>query len=159
LVVAVALVVVWESSSPAVKVFQGSAGAITALLQSSEEPIGLLVCSDSNGEGAVVAAAALLAPDRIAVQRGSKLLSTSDWLGRGYVANFANEGEMLDLLGASGITHVIVDEGVPESAVWPHQLAVSKAIRSRSDRFSAVVEVPARRRDIRGRLTIATFSN
>jgi hypothetical protein len=159
LVVVVALAVVWETSGPAVKVFQGSTQAISGLLQASDQSLALLVCSDSKGEGALVAAAALLAPDRIVVQRGTKLLSTSDWLGRGYAANFSTEGEMFELLRAASITHVIVDEGVPESAVWPHQLAISKAIKNQRVHFPLVTEVPARRRDLQSQLTIAKFSH
>lgn len=159
LVVAIALVVGWETSASAKKVFTGSTQAITSLLRASDQPITLLVCSDSRGEGALVAAAALLAPDRIVVERGTKLLSTSDWLGRGYTENFSNDGEMFELLEDSGISHVIVDEGVPESAIWSHQRAISKAISERRDQFPLVTEVPARRREMKSQLTIATFSN
>lgn len=159
LVVAVALAVVWETSAPAKKVFEGQTQAITGLLRASDQPLTLLVCSDSKGEGALVAAAALLAPDRIVVQRGTKLLSTSDWLGRGYSANFSTEKEMFELLSSTAITHVIVDEGVPETAVWPHQLKVSKVIREQPDRLPIVTEVPSQRRDLHSQLIISKFSN
>ncbi|QTN31982.1 glycosyltransferase family 39 protein [Akkermansiaceae bacterium] len=155
LVVAIAVAVIWEASAPAVKVFQGQTQAVSGLLTASDGPVSLLVCSDPHGEGAVVAAAALLAPDRIVVRRGTKLLSTSDWLGRGYAANFSTDEEMWELLETAAITHVIVDEGVPESAVWPHQAAVSKAIQGRRDLFPRVTEQPSRRRDLRSRLRIA----
>jgi Dolichyl-phosphate-mannose-protein mannosyltransferase len=159
LVAAVALVVGWETYAPAIKVFHGATQAVTGLLRATDEPLALLVCSDANGEGALVAAAAILAPDRIVVQRGTKLLSTSDWLGRGYVANFSNEEELFSLLKDAAISHTIIDEGVPQAAVWPHQLAVSKAIQSQPDRLRPVTEVPARRRDMRSQLTIAEFED
>lgn len=159
LVVAPALAVMWETSSPAVKAFQGPSQAIGALLGASDEPLVLLVCSDSHGEGAVVAAAALQAPERIVVHRGSKLLSTSDWLGRGYVSTFSSEAELLGILDCSAITHVIVDKGVPESSVWPHQVAVSKAIRSQGERLRQIREVSARRRGTESELTIVEYSN
>jgi hypothetical protein len=157
LVVAVGLAVIWETSAPAIKVFQGPTQAITGLLRSSDQPLVLLVCSDSKGEGAMVTAAAFLAPDRIVVHRGTKLLSTSDWLGRGYAANFSTEKEMLAILNDAAITHVVVDEGVPESAVWQHQLAISRAIQNLGARLPIVTEVPARRRDVPSQLTIAKF--
>jgi hypothetical protein len=159
LVVMVALAVVWEMSSPAVKIFHGPTQAISAVLGTSDQPLSLLVCSDAKGEGAMVAAAALLAPDRIVVQRGTKLLSTSDWLGRGYVATYTTEEEMLGLLSSAGITRVIVDEGVPESSIWAHQLAISKAIQNQRDSFPSVMDVPTRRRDIQSQLTVAEFSH
>jgi hypothetical protein len=104
-------------------------------------------------------AAPLLAPDSIAVYRCTKLLPTSDWLGREYVVNVSTDEEMLTLLTDAEITHVIVDEGVPESAVWPHQLAISKAIKNQRVHFPLVTEVPARRRDLQSQLTIAKFSH
>lgn len=155
----VALVVVLETGAPAVKVFQGSTQAVAGLLRDSAGPVALLVCSDSSGEGALIAAAALLAPDRIVVERGTKLLSTSDWMGRGYEANFSSDEELFGLLDRAGITHVIVDGVVPEKAIWPHQTAVDNAIQGRQDRFPRVTEGSARRREITGKLTIAKFEN
>lgn len=159
IVAALALLVGWETFGSPEKIFKGHTQVVNVLLESSYKPLNLLICSDARGEGALVAAAALLAPDRVVVQRGTKLLSSSDWLGRGYAENFANENEMLEILKKSGITHVIVDEGVPEPSVWPHQISVGKAIRDRPDRFRDVREVPALRRDSRSRLTVATISN
>lgn len=159
LIAVVALAAAWETSSPAIKVYQGASQVITSILRTSDQPLGVLVCSDAKGEGALVAAAALIAPDRIVVTRGTKLLSTSDWLGRGYVANFSTEAEMFTLLRDAKITHAVIDESVPESDVWPHQLALDSAIRSDPDRLSKVTEVPARRRDFRSKLTIAEFSH
>lgn len=159
LVPAVALLVFWETCAPAEKVFQGSTRVVSNLLRSTDKPLGLLVCSDTNGEGALVAAAALMAPDRIVVHRGSKLLSTSDWLGRGYVTNFSTDDEMLTLLGDAEITHVIIDEGVPDSAVWPHQTAIAVGIRNQPGSFPSITEVPARRRANQSILKIAEFSH
>lgn len=159
LALAAALVVVWETGAPAVKVFQGATQAVAGLLRDSDKPLALLVCSDSSGEGALIAAAALLAPDRIVVERGTKLLSKSDWMGRGYTANFSSEEEMFRLLDDAGITHVIVDEVVPEKAIWPHQLEIGSAIQGRQDRFPRVTGAPARRREIIGKLIVAKFEN
>jgi len=157
LVVLVALAAAWKSVGPATKVFQGATPAVARLMQDSGEALNLLVCSDAKGEGALVAAAALMGPDRISVQRGTKLLSSSDWLGRGYKMGFATDGELFGLLDTAGITHVIVEDGLPEEWVWRHQTAVSAAIRNHSDRFPSVIEMPLRRRGSLGQLTIANF--
>lgn len=159
IVAALALLVGWEAFGSPGKMFTGHTQVVDALLEKSDKPLNLLICSDARGEGALVAAAALIAPDRIVVQRGTKLLSSSDWLGRGYAENFANENEMLEILKESEITHVVVDKGVPESSVWPHQISVGNAIKDRPDRFTDVREIPALRRDSRSHLTVATISN
>lgn len=157
--VAIAFVIAWETSGSPEKVFEGHTQVINSLVKSSNSHMNLLICSDARGEGALVAAAALVAPDRIIIQRGTKLLSSSDWLGRGYTENFKNEKEMLDILKDSKITHVIVDEGVPESFVWPHQIAINKAIKGKPDFFPHVIDIPSLRRDLKSRIIVATFSN
>lgn len=159
LVLAGALAVGFEMSRPAIKVYAGPTQAVERLLDESDEPLNLLVCSDARGEGALIAAAALLAPDRVVVQRGTKLLSTSDWLGREYTETFSNEEEMLELLDRSGITHVVIDQSVPETDVWLHQTSMHEAIHSRPGKFKIVEKVLARRRSLKSVITIAKFSN
>lgn len=154
-----ALAVVLETGSPAVKAFQGQTRALAGLLRDSDEPLALLVCSDSSGEGALIASAALLAPDRVVVERGTKLLSTSDWMGRGYKANFSSDEELFGLLDKAGVTHVIVDGVVPGKAIWPHQHAIDRVIRERQDHFPRVTQAASRRRETTGKLTIAKFES
>jgi len=159
LIVVVALAATWKAAGPATKVFEGASPVVARLLEDSKEPLNLLVCSDAKGEGALVAAAALMAPDRITVQRGTKLLSTSDWLGRGYEMAFTTDDELFKLLETSGVTHVIVDDGLPQEQVWKHQQAMSAAIPAHRDHFPVVWEMPLQRRDKLGHLTIANFSH
>ncbi len=157
LIVVVALAATWKAAGPATKVFQGATPAVLRLLLDSKEPLNLLVCSDAKGEGALVAAAALMAPERVVVQRGTKLLSTSDWLGRGYQMGFATDEELFKLLDTAGVTHVIMDDGLAEAQVWKHQTVMGAAILNHPDRFPKVIEMPLKRRDNLGHLTIANF--
>lgn len=157
LILVFALAATWKVASPVTKVFQGATPVIARLLQDSKGPVNLLICSDAKGEGALVAAAALMAPERVVVQRGTKLLSTSDWLGRGYQMGFTTDDELFTLLDAAAITHVIVDDGLPGESIWKHQTAVSAAIRNHRDRFPSVLEMPLKRRGDPGHLTIANF--
>ncbi|WAC19631.1 glycosyltransferase family 39 protein [Luteolibacter sp. SL250] len=157
LVVVVALAATWKAARPVAKIFNGVTPALEEMLRSSGDPLNLVVCSDSKGEGALVAAAALMAPERVVVQRGTKLLSTSDWLGRGYEMSFSTDEELFELLENAGITHVIVDDGTPEAQVWQHQKAVSAAMRGHPERFTQVRKAPVERRDQLSHLTIANF--
>jgi hypothetical protein len=159
LIAVVAIAATWKAAGPATKVFNGVTPVVEELLRTSGMPLNLAVCSDARGEGALVAAATLLAPDRVVVQRGTKLLSTSDWLGRGYEMRFSTDGELFNLLETAGVTHVIVDDGTPAASKWEHQSAVSSAIRNHRDRFPRVREMPLQRRAERGQMTIANFQH
>ncbi|NIP96904.1 MAG: hypothetical protein GWO24_27105, partial [Akkermansiaceae bacterium] len=60
----------------------------------------LLVSADARGEGAFISEVAILDGNRPShtVERSSKTLSKSDWLGRGYQEAFATDQQLLSFL-------------------------------------------------------------
>jgi hypothetical protein len=84
-----------------------------------------LVTSDPRGEGAVIAAAAFDCPRRsgflLRVYRGSKELSSSDWMGRGYHAVFNTPKDLLGHLDRLNITRVFVDLSVSANLRTTHE--------------------------------------
>lgn len=91
-----------------------------------------LVASDPRGEGAVIAAAAFDCPRRssflLRVYRGSKELSSSDWMGRGYHAAFNTPKELLEHLERLNITRVFVDLSLPASQRKEHERLLEAAL-------------------------------
>jgi hypothetical protein len=69
----------------------------------------VLVVSNPAGEGALIAAAAFLGRDELHLQRGTKILATSDWLGRGYRVSFTNAPELAAILEKFSIQTLVVD--------------------------------------------------
>ena len=91
-----------------------------------------LVGSDPRGEGAVIAAAAFDCPLRsrflLRVYRGSKELSSSDWMGRGYKPAFNTPKELLEHLDRLKITRVFVDLSVPANQRKEHERLLEAAL-------------------------------
>jgi hypothetical protein len=82
----------------------------------SGAPVRILVVSNATGEGAITAAAALaLELPGLRVARGSKVLSSSDWLGRGYRVAFQTAEELFALLRNEGIGYIVIDEPIANS--------------------------------------------
>lgn len=108
-----------------------------------------LVASDPNGEGAVIAAAAFGCPQRspslLRVYRGSKELSSSDWMGRGYVTAVGSVPELLDHLDKAGITRVFVDLSIPEAQRPAHLKLLLSAMQSGDARWKPSFEQPVMR--------------
>lgn len=108
-----------------------------------------LVASDPNGEGAVIAAAAFACPQRspslLRVYRGSKELSSSDWMGRGYVAAVGSVPELLAHLDKAGITRVFVDLSIPEAQRPAHLQLLLAAMQSGDPRWKLSFEEPVMR--------------
>ncbi len=115
-VFALVLVVVWEVRRPVEKRYVGAAAAVERLLEANSEAerTDVLVVSDASGEGAITAAAAFRAPHRIRVDRGSKQLAASDWLGRGYEKKF-EDAESLRTILRERETDFVILEKVPEA--------------------------------------------
>jgi hypothetical protein len=103
-----------------------------------------LIASDPCGEGAVIAAAAFGCPQRspslLRVYRGSKELSSSDWMGRGYVAAVNNVPELLDHLDKLGVTRVFVDLSIAESQRPAHLQLLLAAMQSGDKRWKLSFE-------------------
>lgn len=95
-----------------------------------------LVCADPRGEGAVIASAAFAlpaqAPSPLTVHRGSKELSTEDWLGRDYKPAFETSEAMTDYLDKSGIRRVFVELLQPEDKLPPHEKLLLQTLRNQS---------------------------
>jgi hypothetical protein len=91
-----------------------------------------LVASDPCGEGAVIAAAAFDSPRRSAfllrVYRGSKELSSSDWMGRGYHTAFNTPKELLEHLDRLNITRVFLDQSMPTNQRTAHERLLEAAL-------------------------------
>lgn len=134
----VGIVVGFEAYRPPMKGFGGASQAVAAIIDDADTKVTVLVCSDARGEGALTAAAALGFPERINVQRGTKLLSTSDWLGRGYELAFSNREDLVALLADAGVNYLVIDHGVAEGSVWPHQIAIEEWIEQGDELFSEV---------------------
>jgi len=108
-----------------------------------------LVASDPNGEGAVIAAAAFACPQRspslLRVYRGSKELSSSDWMGRGYAVAVSSVPELLDHLDKTGVTRVFVDLSIPEAQRPAHLRLLLAAMQSGDSRWKLSFEMPVMR--------------
>lgn len=69
----------------------------------------VLVIAGTAGEGALTAAAAFQAPDRLRIARGTKTLAGSDWLGRDYALRFADPTGLRALFQEEKIDFAIVE--------------------------------------------------
>lgn len=118
----------------------------------------LLVVSDPQGEGAVVAeAAALRRRVPVRVVRGSKVLSRSDWAGRDYQPLVRTAGEAEALMARLGLTHVLLDDAPAEVADAPAGRLVAAALRPTRTRLVEVrrlVRHPRHRLDDVGSIRI-----
>ncbi len=109
-----------------------------------------LVASDPRGEGAVIAAAAFAcqqrSPSLLRVCRGSKELSSSDWMGRDYTLAVGSVPELLNHLDKLGVTRVFADPSVPPQEQHPaHLQLLIDAMRSGDPRWKLSFEEPVRR--------------
>lgn len=94
-----------------------------------------LISSDARGEGAFISEVAMLDRNRPShtVDRSSKVLASSDWLGRGYKPAFASDVELSQFIDEAGYDGVFVDEGIPSIFLVPHHEQISRVMRSRED--------------------------
>jgi len=110
-----ALAAFYEAKRPVVKHLVGYAPVIDAIVAETEMPgegefIDVLIASGSNGEGAVVAAAAFRPEAPLKIHRSSKLLVETDWMGRN-ARPFSRPGaETWQRLSELGIDWILVDD-------------------------------------------------
>lgn len=99
-----------------------------------------LVVSDPQGEGALVAASAFQstrrAPSLLSVLRGSKALSTSDWMGRDYTQAATTEAGMLELLDKLKVDRVFLDLSVAPEMRREHELLLEKTLAGATGRWT-----------------------
>lgn len=96
------------AAPPATVGYMSAATAVAAA--KTDVPQAQLVVSDSQGEGAWIAAVAGLEPrPSTVVARGSKLFVVEDWLGRDTEERYAGADEVMALLDAIPVSVVVVD--------------------------------------------------
>ena len=93
-----------------------------------------LVSSDARGEGAFISEIAIRDPDRPShtVERGSKVLAGSDWLGRGYEEKFGSDEDLADHISRGGYDAIIVDRSIPQILRRPHHQRLERLMAGRS---------------------------
>ncbi len=133
-----------ETWRPVTKLFTGSDKVITRIVKDAPSPAGqnktrVLVSSDATGEGALIAAAAFQAPDRVHILRGSKVLSSSDWLGRDYQDKFDDPMQVSEYIRGSEIDFVVIDDGIPKQQVLPYHRLMNEVAARRDGEESAVL--------------------
>ena len=103
--------VVAETWRPVVKHYTGASEVISELLkQGAGDESTVLIVSDVSGEGAMTAAAAFLGEKALRVLRGSKILASSDWLGRGYELKFSSREDLRILLEERGVDFIVLEQ-------------------------------------------------
>lgn len=98
------------------------------LLESGQPHEAILISSDAQGEGELIAelAARRPTPDFFTV-RATKLLADMEWSGRDYQSYFQTVSQVRQLLDEIPINAVVVQNGL-QSDQWPHHMLLSKAI-------------------------------
>ena len=90
----------------------------------AQPPVNVLISSDARGEGAFIAAMALVTSDRsrspVRVLRSSQQIASSDWMGRGYTLAATNNQQVEDLLDEQSVDLVVVDPGLQDRSRRPH---------------------------------------
>jgi hypothetical protein len=105
-----------------------------------------LVDGGSAAEGAFTAAMAVRDPAlRDYAVRGSKLLSESDFMGRGYRSKFSSPGPVLGELRRLGIGGVVI-AGRPGIAPMPHTALLRDALRGPGSGYRLAAVLPFRGR-------------
>ncbi len=122
-------------------------GAVASSLLQSHSPTRVLVSSDARGEGSLIAELAFRLPDRLTtewtVERATKFLASSDWIGRGYALRFKDAAALDTGLRDEGIHLIVVDAGLPAYHHQPHHDLIAAWCAGRTPLFSA----PVRRHD------------
>ncbi len=138
------------------KVASGFSSVARHLLESGP-PGKVLVVSDARGEGGLVAELAFLSPDRLkqpwTVVRGSKFMSKSDWIGRGYQAAFESAEEFRAAAQRESIAWVVEDTGVPEGYVQRHHQQLAEW----SAPWSPAYETQAEKQWVSGKHALKLF--
>jgi hypothetical protein len=104
----------------------------------------VLVSADEKGEGAMVAEMLIADPDRKdVILRGTKMLSTSDWMGRDYALLVKSAADVLQFLDSTPVNYVVVDmNGFIQDATRPHQRLLEETIRDHAEQFRLIADLP-----------------
>lgn len=152
------------------KMFTGASEAIDAIVEHAahdrDPRLRILLASDASGEGAFIAAGLLAAPNDLHFLRGSKVLATSDWLGRGYELTHSTTESLAAYLNTAGIDYILLDRGLPSQNIPSHLNQLTKFLGpdfapdassapSAATRFLELQTLPSRRKSIdQGRIQI-----
>lgn len=118
----------WRTSE---KRYTGAKEAVATVLhenRSSEsgDLANVLVVSNAGGEGALTAAAAFQGKGQLRVLRGTKILATSDWMGRGYQSHAGSRNEFSKLLRKEEVKFLILEHPDRSSDVPPHRMQATE---------------------------------
>lgn len=141
-VVAVSLII-GLSHKTLVKISRGYHETIQHI---AKTPGPVLVCSDSRGEGALVADAAfnpaLNTSKDFNMLRATKELSTQDWVGRGYTLAFKDDVALLAHLKKRAVRWVLLDKSVTGTYHQPHFDQLENALMDRNSGWQVAENVP-----------------
>ena len=110
-----------------------------------DAPGTVFVCSDARGEGALVADAAfdpeLRLDPKLTMIRATKELCSQDWIGRGYVLAFNDDGALREHLKKRGVRWVLLDDSVTELR-QPHFDQLKHALQAPDSGWQLVQTLP-----------------
>ena len=117
--------------------YQQAASIAVAL---TEPDATLLISSDSIGEGSFVAEVAIQSqrPDGRYVLRGSKKLSSSDWIGRDYKLLLNNPQAIIDYLNTQKVQLIAIDRSIPEENQRPDMALLEQTLAQNSHQWQPV---------------------
>jgi len=155
-----ALLVFGETFRPVQKLYTGASAAVQRILEDAESerpgrgPSRVVAVSNATGEGALIAAAALAAPGNLVIARGTKWLSTSDWMGRGYRLTFETPQDLIEMASEKGVDYLVCDPP-PADTPWEHWRIVHGWLDAQQGlSYPLVGFVPSRRRLVESRFAI-----
>ncbi len=120
-------------------------------------PADVLISSDAPGEGAFIAAMAFRESPHgvVRVLRSSKVLSTSDWMGRGYQQTHPDTASLLRFLTSGKIGWIVTDSAASPRYRKPHHDQLDAALRENPALFPvADSEAVVRPDGTRGTVTV-----
>ncbi len=102
----------------------------------------ILVSSEADGEGLLISEVAMRRPQPDAfILRASKVLSRSDWLGRGYEARFQSAEDLLRYLQEIPVDFVVVQDR-PGFTSLLHHRQLTEGLRQHPEQWRAMGEFP-----------------
>ena len=132
-------------TTPALKMHQRTGyGEVAAAVPHDSDGQVVLVSSDADGEGAMVAQLLLADPGRAdVVLRGTKALATSNWMGRAYKLTVQSPESVMELLNSVPVHFVVLDmNGFIQEDTRPHHRLLEEAIRDNGAQFRLAGDLP-----------------
>jgi hypothetical protein len=132
LIVGVAVIafdIMFNFTIPAAGV-RGFRPIVGQMLEGKGQAVEVLISSDPNGEGALIAEAVMIDEERPShiVHRASKMLAVSDWLGREYKLEYENTEDLGAFLRNSSIDWIVVDRSVPPRKRVAHHALLEETL-------------------------------